>query len=66
MRGYNYHFAIDPKNASIIKIRPTKGTYAKAFGPTLVVWGAVMLIGAAIQAKEKRELNKLDNNPKQK
>lgn len=36
MRGYKYHFNMDNDN-QILTIRPTKGTYAKAFAPALVL-----------------------------
>jgi ABC-type hemin transport system substrate-binding protein len=59
MFGYTYKLAATNKEG-VVKLTPTLSTYAKAFGPVLVIWG---LVGAAVAAQERqsrKSLNTLD------
>lgn len=46
MFGYNYKFEMNPAKQTI-KLRPTLGTYAKAFGPVVVIWAVLAALVAA-------------------
>ena len=49
MFGYNYKYEMNASK-NIIKLAPTKGTYAKAMLPSLLLW---MGLGAMLSAAAK-------------
>jgi hypothetical protein len=53
MFGYNYKFTVN-ETKNTIKLKPTAGTYVKAFAPTLVVYGGLVLLGSIARRQEKK------------
>ena len=54
MFGYNYKYEMR-SDKNIIKLSPTKGTYAKAMLPSLLLWaglGAMVALGSAASRNE--------------
>lgn len=61
MFGYKYRYELTDE-PGVIKLAPTKGTYAKAWMPTLVLmvfWGSVIGI---LSRKWEREIDEELNN----
>ena len=63
MRGYTYHLAPTTK-PGIVKLRPTTSTYAKAFAPSVVLFGGFALYGTYLQWSAKKAEEKLNNDLK--
>lgn len=64
MHGYNYRYELD-ENRGTIKLKPTKGTIAKALAPVFVIWGAIgfMSVYAKIEdVRAERKLEKMHRN----
>lgn len=57
----SYHFTVNPVKQTIT-LRPTKGTYAKAFLPSIVLFVAANVMFAVADYKEKQE-SKKDTRP---
>lgn len=60
MFGYNYKYEMR-SDKNIIKLSPTKGTYAKAMLPSLLLWaglGAMVAIAEAASRNEFTDLNR--------
>lgn len=66
MFGYNYKYEMNASK-NIIKLAPTKGTYAKAMLPSLLLWvGLGALIASASKQPTVLEYNDTidyENNP---
>ena len=61
MPGFNYHFTVNPVKQTI-KLRPTMGTYAKAFAPTLVLAAGFAAMAVYAEVLERRELKNAEKS----
>jgi len=59
MFGYKYKFKMDPTK-EIITLKPTMGTYAKAFGPVVVFWALIGVL-AGVQARQDKKYDETVN-----
>jgi hypothetical protein len=54
---FNYSYHLTPtKKPGVVRLRPTKETWVKAFAPSLVIFGGFWVVGTYLQYKEKKEL----------
>lgn len=56
MFSFNYYLKTVNAEKSIVRLTPTLGTYVKAFAPTLILGGGVMLFGLYSEYIEKQNL----------
>lgn len=57
MFKYTYHIA-PTRKPGVVTLSPTKETWAKAFAPSLIIFGGLWVAGTAMQYKERRDLKK--------
>jgi hypothetical protein len=55
MFGYNYKYQLSP-DKGIIKLKPTMGTYAKAYAPFMVFWGTLFLLSSLAEKHAAQKL----------
>lgn len=59
MFGFNYKIRPVNPTKGIYKLTPTKGTYAKAFLPAIVIW-SVAAVAAVVASREENTVTELD------
>lgn len=55
MFGYNYRIVPVNTSKGVYKIKPTSGTYVKAFALPVVIWAGLVFIGTVAQKRDEKE-----------